>query len=434
MWLFKCLPSGVYLNQPRMRGHMRIEKRSPLMSSLSKPISPKVSKSQQWANELRRRIRDGELQPGDRLPSIVEMKDRHGVSRPVMDRIHALLEKDGVIVREPGRGVFVAQSIAATARAGRTDGVVLGVAMPTVPQHDQYYERMMRGIQAVAHDEKVEIVLFNDLSGVLWEQVDGVVFCSNSDRYFPSIMPLVPSVSLLHTLQARANVVTDDFLSMHRLISHLLELGHRRIAYLTAAVSPAPNPDNFCLTVAALQQRLAGYRQALHTAAIKPEEGWVKPLMLFSERPEVDQYLNCGSHDLGRAAMTNWLADNWRELGCTALAVQNDGAAIGAIEVLQEAGIRVPHDVSVVGFDGLDVGQYFRPRLTTVQVPLEAIGAQGARLLLAQIRGAVQADAAQCGAPDTEVSVLASASMVIPSQLKLGESCAPLRAVNQAAG
>ena len=83
--------------------------------------------------------------------------------------------------------------------------------------------------------------------------------------------------------------------------------------------------------------------------------------------------------------MAAWLKDDWNQLGCTAVMVQNDEAAIGAMEALEAAGKRVPQDVSVVGFDGIDICEYARPRLTSVEVPLQEIGKTATEILLRQL-------------------------------------------------
>ena len=143
------------------------------------------------------------------------------------------------------------------------------------------------------------------------------------------------------------------------------------------------------------------------TAGIVPDPAWVRPL-----RDPCDPMQEF--EDLGRSAMGQWLAADWRALGCTALLAHNDETAVGVIEVLQDAGVQVPGEVSVVGFDGLDIADYFRPRLTTIEVPLEEIGAQGARLLLRHIReGAATSPALdQDGAGQLELAC----------RLKIGDS------------
>ena len=148
---------------------------------------------------------------------------------------------------------------------------------------------------------------------------------------------------------------------------HLLDLGHRRIAFVHGYLhSPTA------------QARLDGYQRALQTAGVAPEPAWTHALG--------------GKFQLGarftsqaRQSMQGWLAEGWQELGCTAVVCHNDEAALGVIQALADHGIRVPQDVSVVGFDGTEYCDLVSPALTSVALPLQEIGATAVELLLNQI-------------------------------------------------
>ena len=113
----------------------------------------------------------------------------------------------------------------------------------------------------------------------------------------------------------------------------------------------------------------------------------------------------------GSDCMNSWLQDGWEQTGCTALLVQNDEAAIGAMKAMQASGIDVPGDVSIVGFDGSEICAFVTPRLTTVDVPLREIGTQGLKLLIRQI---------EVGQAEIEKHVL-------PVELRVRESTASPR-------
>ena len=87
--------------------------------------------------------------------------------------------------------------------------------------------------------------------------------------------------------------------------------------------------------------------------------------------------------------MKRWLDEDWRELGCTAIFVQNDMAAMGVLDALREAEIRVPEDLSVLSYDGTEVCEFSWPSLAAVEVPLERIATAGMELLLRITRGEV---------------------------------------------
>ncbi len=135
---------------------------------------------------------------------------------------------------------------------------------------------------------------------------------------------------------------------------HLLERGHRRIAHIAGLMRI---PD--------ARDRLAGYRQALAENDLPFEES------LVAEGGFVE--------DGGYHAMQQLLQ---RDAGFTAVFAANDQSAAGALKALREAGLRVPEDVSLVGFDDLLIGHYLYPALTTVLQPFAEMGQAAAWLAL----------------------------------------------------
>jgi len=359
------------------------------------------------ANRLGSQIEAGVIKPGDRLPSLVDLRELYGASQPTAERAYALLEREGLIVRKPNRGVFVADW-----RQVRQQNVV-GVALPANLYAHVYYERIVRGIQSVAREERVELLLLHDTSAIRWEKLDGVVLASPSRTMFEGLPAGMPAVSLLQPLRHGAGVVSDDQQAVRMLVEHLVGLGHRRIGFFTGGLIPFLESHVFYPNITG-EHRLDGYYEAMHAAGIEPEAGWLRPFRdpsLPMKRFE----------ELGREGMCQWLAEDWAELGLTALLANNDEMAVGIIEVMQQAGIRVPDDVSVVGFDGLDIADYFRPRLTTVEVPLEEIGAQGMRMLLEQVRTPLTALRNMPGGHSQP------RRLDLPCRIKLGDSSGPPR-------
>jgi len=335
------------------------------------PTEANAQKYVVLANLLGGRIESGELKPGARLPSMADLRQLYGASQPTAERAYSLLERDGLIIRKPYRGVFVAD-LQQTRRQ-----CVLGVSMPSSLDGHIYYERVLRGIRSVAHHEQLELLILHENSVLRWEKVDGVILTTQSRTVFESLPQGMPAISVLQPLRSGVSVVSDEQQGMRMAVEHLLELGHRSIAFMTSGLIPSCVSDIFYPNAAS--DRISGYFAAMRDGGIEPDPRWLRPL-----RDPCEPVL--GFEELGRLGMRRWLEEDWDALGCTAFLAHNDEAAIGAIEVLQAAGFRVPEDVSVVGFDGLDIADYFRPRLTTVEVPLEEIGAKGARLLLDQVR------------------------------------------------
>lgn len=155
------------------------------------------------------------------------------------------------------------------------------------------------------------------------------------------------------------SVDVDNRAGARGAVEHLIGLGHRRIGCIT----------NAPLAYTAAAERLAGYRDALEAAGIAYDDGLV-----------VEGFFDAAS---GHAAMAELLA----RMGPTAVFVASDVVAVGALGGLRDAGLRVPTDVSVVGFDDIPLAEHFHPPLTTVRLPAFSLGETAGQLLLERIAG-----------------------------------------------
>jgi DNA-binding LacI/PurR family transcriptional regulator len=153
------------------------------------------------------------------------------------------------------------------------------------------------------------------------------------------------------------SVDVDNVAGARGAVEHLISLGHRRIACIT----------NAPLVYTAAQERLAGYRQAIAAAGLEADPDLVAEAAF--DAPS------------GHAAMAGLLARTHFD----AAFVASDVVALGAIGALREAGKRVPHDISIVGFDDIPLAAYFDPPLTTVRLPAFELGQAAGRALLERI-------------------------------------------------
>jgi DNA-binding LacI/PurR family transcriptional regulator len=155
------------------------------------------------------------------------------------------------------------------------------------------------------------------------------------------------------------SVDIDNVASARMAVDHLVELGHRRIACVT----------NAPLSYTAAADRLAGYRESLAAAGLPFDADLVAE----------------ASYDAasGHAAMAAILA---REVPDAVFAA-SDVVALGAVGALREAGLHVPDDVSVVGFDDIPLAAYFDPPLTTVRLPANELGLAAGTALIDLISG-----------------------------------------------
>jgi DNA-binding LacI/PurR family transcriptional regulator len=163
-------------------------------------------------------------------------------------------------------------------------------------------------------------------------------------------------------------VLSDNFGGGRAAVAHLVEVGHREVAFIGGPVRVSPPPAlHRANTVWSIEQRALGYWAALREAGIQPDD------RLY----EGGNLSTAG----GYRACQRLLAGG---RPFTAIFCANDESAVGAMRALHQAGLRVPQDVSVVGFDDIEVAQHLIPPLTTVRVDKEAIGAWAVRRLLAR--------------------------------------------------
>jgi DNA-binding LacI/PurR family transcriptional regulator len=158
------------------------------------------------------------------------------------------------------------------------------------------------------------------------------------------------------------NIVLDHRFAAELALAHLHSLGHRRIAFIRGQPFSSDSDERWRTIVQVAKEIGIPVKQQLIV--------------------ELDQDLS--SPELGYPVMQRLLATRER---FTALVSFNDMAAIGAIRALEDFGLRVPEDVSVIGFDDIKVAAFSKPRLTTIRQPMSNIGRIAAQCVLNQLKG-----------------------------------------------
>jgi len=171
-----------------------------------------------------------------------------------------------------------------------------------------------------------------------------------------------PCVSANEPIPGICTVVTENVEASKEVIQYLIDLGHRRIAYIAGPLR---------ITAPAAFERLQGYQACLAMNGIAFDQNLVEEGMFWhaGEGYEATKRL------LGRT----------RDF--TAVFAANDTLACGVKNALEESGLSIPTDVSLVGFDGDDLGLYTTPRLTTMWQNSEQIGIMTAQMLLKRFSG-----------------------------------------------
>ncbi|HVZ83840.1 MAG TPA: LacI family DNA-binding transcriptional regulator [Terracidiphilus sp.] len=253
----------------------------------------------------------------------------------------------------------------------------VGVLAPDLSEG--YFTRVMSGVVeeltrahyfyfTACHDWKRELI--EQYPRMLVERaVDGFLLLNTPAERIEVPVPVV-AISGHIASSGITNIVLDHHAAVEAAMRHLYELGHRRIAFMRG---PRAIPDSE-FRWESIQQvaREMGLRiDPAHVIRIDASAGWS---------------LKSGEHpmapEIGYKPMQA-LLEKSRDF--TAIFCFNDIAAIGAIRALKDAGLSVPGDVSVVGFDDILSAAYYTPSLTTVRQPLFEMGKRGAQVLLERI-------------------------------------------------
>lgn len=223
-------------------------------------------------------------------------------------------------------------------------------------QHDYFF--MLGSTQCSKQDMPKYLRLLNE------RHVDGVLFAregspSEQEQILRLAKEGTPVVVVgYHFKDIEFNAVDiDNFQGGYQAAQHLLDFGHRRIGCITGPFS----------TLSA-QDRLAGFRAAIEKAGLIYEPDLV-----------MEGAYGTASHGAGYTGMKRLLA---QPQPITAVFAHNDRMAVGAMTAIREAGLRIPEDISVVGYDDTPDAEFASPPLTTVRQPTVQVGVEGVRLLL----------------------------------------------------
>ena len=261
---------------------------------------------------------------------------------------------------------YVPDSAARSLITGRTH--TIGVLLPDL--HGEFFSEIIRGIDQAARSRNLHLLLTGTHDSAaeaalairsLRGRVDGLLIMSpHADSAFLSanLDPDTPTVMMNTRVSRRTHsaIVVDNRGSAHSMVRHLASVGHRRIAFVTGP------EDNFDAA-----ERLLGYREALRELVPGARE-----LLLPGDFSEQSGY-RAGQSLVGRDGLPD------------AVFAANDSMAIGCLCALKEAGISVPADVALAGFDDIPISRFMSPPLTTVHVPIAGLGARALERLAADI-------------------------------------------------
>lgn len=360
----------------------------------------------QLHNQLRQLILSGQWATGSRVPPENKLSTYLKISRTTVRLALQQAELEGLIERIPGKGTFV------TAYP-RHDGSRRLIAFATCRFDDEYHLFMLNGAESEArangyrvifsklHDYQEEIDLIKRLRE---EQVAGMVLWPNPDytlspqenrlNYQQAGLPMVFMDRSIDGVECDC-VTSDNYGGAYALMKHLVDLGHQRIVFLT-------HRKTKLLTI---QERYRAYCDVMRQAGFKPEEPW---LMGEPER----EILASDVFRVSDETINPRLDEIKEHLLCsppTAIFGVNDFAAVLAMQAAKSLNMKIPDDLSIAGFDDIDLAVYLEVPLTTVAQDAFMIGKRATRRLIDRLEG--YSGPAECEIIPTQLRVRSSTAV-----------------------
>lgn len=326
---------------------------------------------------LRSMVTSGRFAPGDKIPAELQLAGDMGVSKMTVNKAVLSLAAEGVLVREVGRGTFVAAIIPAP--QPKSEEVVDAprrIALSFVEGArdvlgSSYYGEIYRGVVSLLEESGEPMETVFSPADVLDYRADADRTYANGRLIFAPRAEAIPVIEEMWTsgeypllvigaswqnLHAPA-IDSDNTGGAFTAVRYLAEQGHRRIVLLLAEAETANMRD-----------RIAGYRNALTDSGIAPRSDYeVHAESAWKAGTATEKLVALLSHSTEPV---------------TAIFAAGHYLALEAYNAARIAGKRIPEDVSVLGYDDTTAANLIHPRLTVMRQPLREMGRRAAERLL----------------------------------------------------
>ncbi len=342
----------------------------------------------QLRQQLQALIESGYYLPGSRLPSENQLQRQLNISRNTIRQALREAELDGLIKRIPGKGTFVADQSANTNHHGQPM-----IGFITCEFDTEFEQLLLKGVESAAHQHHYQIVFSNShhdpveesraLDQLAENQVRGVVLWSHGPEYEAQhlrnrvengFMPVVMMDRTLPDLPCDY-IASDNYEAGCLAAQHLLALGHTQIVFLC----------HEGLNLLPVRDRLRGYQESLRALGITPPDPWI----VLDEGTEMTSSRALAlcedlDHPTMQALTARFREDNGRP---TAIFAVNDYMALVTLRAAQQAGLKIPDDLSIIGVDDAAFASHIEPPLTTIVQDTYTIGQRAVEFLLQRIMG-----------------------------------------------
>lgn len=269
---------------------------------------------------------------------------------------------------------YVAQAI----RTGKTKTLAL-----IVPEYTNiFYAEMFRGVEDVALKYGYMVLVCNTerhfaaekdyIDSLLKRSIDGIVYNSykadnSMEKYLHSISREIPIVYMNKVGNEDSDVAcvyTDGFESTRKAVHYLYNQGKEKIGYVR-------NSED----ISVIEDRYQGFLQGLKDCGLRFEEKWTYRVLRENEPDYVK---------LGRDAAKYYISLGERP---EAIMTAIDMIGIGCIKEFNETGVKIPEQISLIGFDNISLSNLIEPSLTTISQPIRKMGQCAAEIIIAQLNG-----------------------------------------------
>jgi GntR family transcriptional regulator of arabinose operon len=371
-------------------------------------MSKKVPMYHRIFADYKARIVSGELKANERLPSESEMAELYGVSRITSKRSMEELYREGLIYRRQGQGSFVARKLTVDKGGGptsKTSGICgmcipfdtsLGRSVDLIRGTSDYLGRkgFLLSVQISDFDSNKEREIIRNFSEhgvnglILYPVFDKV----NLDMLYELTLDNFPIVTVDKYIDGLPiqSVITDNFEGAKAAVEYLIERGHTRIGFLSdLGLGDSPT----------VRDRFFGFCRALRDQGLPVQNehcrfGFIKEIEAIA--PDSVDVLRF------KKPMTPAVMDFFKGIlksvlegadPVTAIFCLNDYIAVVLMKCALEVGIKIPEQLSIIGYDNIDISKHVEVPLTTMEQNLYEMGYDAARLLVRQITGATPAKA-----------------------------------------
>jgi len=338
------------------------------------------TKTERIQNLLEKSLNQNQLKPGDKIPSEIELAKRLGVHRFTVNKAVSNLVQTGVLYRIQGKGTFVSEvSQKDGVREKKTIELVMPIAESILGTHT--FGGIFLGIGDSVDDKKYNFTYRSSIeknpekeleyiSALEVDDIDGLILFPASnygpdnidvlsklkEKKFPLVL-----VDRYYPEVETSYVVTDDVAGAYEATTHLISLGHCRIACIGKANTSTP-----------VQNRLTGYRKALKEHGIEFNEALVK-FMEMNNYQEVSNYLG--------------LIKRFLELKDrpTAIFAVDAEMCVAMFKAIRKTGLKIPEQIALVGYDDSEVAKHLEIPLTMVNQPFYKIGQRAIEILVEMI-------------------------------------------------